>query len=228
MACDPPSFRAIRFALDDLAEQAEAFWQRWPQARADDVGVQFVVGDGSEGTARLRLPLAGPRAEPDEAIGSYCERLPLGTLGQGECQLVLLLRAGAMTFGCWSDGELVQHKAVRKYVVRGTGKAQGTHLKTRGKSRYGSRLRLQNWRSLLAETNQRLRDCEDQFGPFDRVFYGVPIRVLSELFEADPPPPFERDAKELQRLPMHVHRPDHEELLRVRAWLLRGRVELPS
>jgi hypothetical protein len=27
---------------------------------------------------------------------------------------------------------------------------------------------------------------------------------------------------------MHVHRPDHAELLRVRAWLVRGRLELPA
>src|SRR5690606_22431017 len=99
---------------------------------------------------------------------------------------------------------------------------------TRGKSRDGSRLRLQNWRSLLGETNERVRDCQEQFGPFDRIFYGVPVRVFSELLQADPGPPFSRDAHELQRLPMHVHRPDYEELLRVRAWLERGRIELPS
>jgi len=29
-------------------------------------------------------------------------------------------------------------------------------------------------------------------------------------------------------VPMHVHRPDHAELLRVRSWLARGRLELPA
>jgi hypothetical protein len=225
MAHGPSSFRSIRFALADLAEQAEGFWQRWPEARADEVGEQFVSADGS---GRLRLPLASPRALPQEQIGDYCERLPPDGLDHQECQLVLLLRAGAMAFGCWRSGELLQHKAVRKYVVRGSGKAQSTHLKTRGKSRYGSRLRLQNWRNLLGETNARVRDCSEQFGPFDRVFYGVPVRVFSELLAADPSPVFAREAAQLQRLPMHVHRPDFEELLRVRAWLERGRIELPS
>ena len=73
-----------------------------------------------------------------------------------------------------------------------------------------------------------MADCAQQFGPFERIFYGVPIRVFSELFEADPKPSFGRDAPELQRIPMHVHRPDHEELLRVRAQLLRGSVALPA
>ncbi|MFT4515042.1 MAG: hypothetical protein ACI89X_000374 [Planctomycetota bacterium] len=225
MASDPASFRSIRFSLDDLGEQVEGFWHRWPDSCADEVGQQFVSADG---TGRLRLPLAGPRAQPGEHIGDYFERLPADASELDECQLVLLLRAGALAFGCWQGRELVQHKAVRKYVVRGSGKAQSTHLKTRGKSRYGSRLRLQNWRSLLGEANERIADCEQQFGPFERIFFGVPVRVFSELFEADPKPVFARDAAELQRIPMHVHRPDYEELLRVRAWLARGRVELPS
>ena len=220
-----PNFRSIRFGLVDLCEQAGGFWQRWPEARADQVGEQFVAADG---TGRLRLPLAGPRARPLERIGDYCERLPADPADHPECQLVLLLRAGAMAFGCWRGDDFLQHKAVRKYVVRGSGKAQSTHLKTRGKSRYGSRLRLQNWRGLLAETNERVSDCAAQFGPFQRIFYGVPVRVFSELFAADPAPCFSRDAPELQRLPMHVHRPDFDELLRVRAWLERGRMELPA
>jgi hypothetical protein len=224
MPCDPANNRVIRFALGDLAEQVEGFWQRWPEARADEAGVQFASADG---TGCLRLPLVGPRAEPLERIGDYCERLPGDCQNHDEVQLLLLLRAGAMAFGCWRGAELVQHKAVRKYVVRGSGKAQSTHLKTRGKSRYGSRLRLQNWRRLLTETNERMRDCEKQFGPFDRVFYAAPVRVFSELFDADPIPPFSRDAK-LQKVPMHVHRPDHDELLRVHDLLQRGSVELPA
>lgn len=216
-----PDPRTIRFPLADLAEQVEAFWQRFPDARAGGDGASFAPRSQEAG---LWLPLSAPRAEPGEHVGDYCERLEPGD----EVQLVLLLRAGAMAFGCWQGDELVQHKAVRKYVVRGNGKSQATHLKTRGKSRYGSRLRLQNWKSLLGETSERLADCEVQFGPFARVFYGVPIRVWSDLFEADPPPPFARDDARLQRLPIHVHRPDHEELLRVRQVMQFGRVELPA
>jgi len=214
-------FRSVRFPLVDLQEQLEAFVARFPSARADDAGVQFVADDGA---ARLRLPLAGPRATAGEWAGDYLERLPAPI----ERQLVVLLRAGAVAVGYWRGDELLHHKAIRRYVVRGNGKAQSTHLKTRGKSRYGSRLRLQNWRRLLAETNERLRDYQELSGAADRVFHAAPVRVWAELFEADPPPPFGRHDDVLQRVPMHVHRPDHEELLRVRAWLCRGRLELPA
>ncbi|MCK5943152.1 MAG: hypothetical protein KAI24_14325 [Planctomycetes bacterium] len=221
----PPEPRTIRFPLAELAEQVEAFWQRFPAARADEHGASFVSPPGD---ARFWPPLAGPAVRAGEPIGAYAERVIELDDQPEQVQLVLLLRAGAMAFGCWRGDELVQHKAVRKYVVRGNGRSQVTHLKTRGKSRYGSRLRLQNWRSLLRETNERLADCEARFGPFERVFFGVPVRVWSELFEADPPPPFARDDGRLQRLPLHVHRPDHDELLRVRRALQVGRVELPA
>lgn len=215
----PVDRRTITFALPDLAEQVEAFAARWPTARADVDAHAFVVDE-----ARLALPLAAPRPSAGEWPTDYVERLA----GPAELQVVLLLRAGAMAFGCWRGDELLQHKAIRRYVVRGSGKAQATHLKTHGKSRYGSRLRLQNWKRLLGETNERLADCFALHGAPDRLFFGVPVRVLSELFAAEPAPPFARDATLLQRLPMHVHRPDHEELLRVRAAVLRGVVELPT
>ena len=73
-----------------------------------------------------------------------------------------------------------------------------------------------------------MADCEQQFGPFARIFHSVPVRVWSDLFEAEPPPGFARDDARLQRLGMHVHRPDHEELLRVRGRMQCGRVVTES
>ena len=60
------------------------------------------------------------------------------------CVVLLLLQAGAMAIGQWDVDELMYHKAIRRYVVRGHGRAQPLHARTKGKSRYGARLRLQN------------------------------------------------------------------------------------
>lgn len=210
---------AHRFALADLPEQVDAFRQRWPSARADRRGLAFAGAPG----ARLRLPLLAPRAAAGEALADYAARLP----GPVERSVLLLLQAGAMAIGYWDGDELLRHKAIRRYVVRGHGKAQPLHRKTRGKSRYGARLRLQNWKRLLGETNERLQDCWREFGAPERVFVAVPVRTLPELLAADPAPPFARDDGRLQRVPMHVHRPDFAELQRVRRWLGVGRLELP-
>lgn len=218
---EPAPMRSVRFPWRDLGEQLAAFAARWPAACADRGGLAFVSPDGH---ARLRLPLAVTRPSPLETVATYAARTE-EDLGR---QVVLLLRAGAVALGCWEDEELVMHKAIRKYVVRGHGRAQPTHLKTRGKSRYGARLRLQNWRRLLTETNRRLHDLWEESGAPRRLFWSAPVRAWADLFVASPPPPFERDAPELQRLPVHVHRPDFAELQRIRGWLLHGRLELPG
>lgn len=213
--------RSVRFSWHDLPEQLAAFAERWPAAVADARGHGFVA---AAEPARLLLPLVVTRPRPGEPIAAFAARLA-PALG---LQVVLLVRAGAVALGAWLDDEPVVHKALRKYVVRGNGRAQATHLRTRGKSRYGSRLRLQNWRALLAETNERLRDVWQRHGEPQRVFWSAPVRVWVDLHAATPPPPFARDAQFLQRLPVHVHRPDFEELRRVRAWLEHGRLELPQ
>jgi len=212
--------RSLRFPLADLAEQLEAFGQAFPNATSDRRGLGFADADRG---ARLRLPLLAPRLLPAESLTAYASRLP----GPPERCAVLLLRAGAMAFGYWDEGTLVDHKAVRRYVVRGHGKAQTLHRKTRGKSRYGARLRLQNWQRLLRETNARLAAAFAGFGEPERIFLGAPVRVLADLWATDPAPPFARDDARCQRLPVHVHRPDHAELLRIHGWLRFGRLELP-
>ncbi|MFY9344936.1 MAG: hypothetical protein WAT39_20755 [Planctomycetota bacterium] len=209
----------MRFPLANLGEQLAAFAQRWPAARADRDGQAF-AGEGEA----LHVPMLAPRLSPGEALADYRTRLP----DARETAVVLLLQAGAMAFGCWRGDELLRHKAVRKYVVRGHGRAQPLHRKTAGKSRYGSRLRLQNWERLLVETNERLRDCWRELGTPARVFVAIPVRVWSDLEATDPPPPFGRSDANVQRVPMHVHRPDFAELQRVHGWLTHGRLELPA
>ena len=217
--------RAVRFPLVDLVEQVEAFAVRWPGACADRAGVVFrEAASGAAGAGpTLRLPLLAPRAAPLEPIARYAGRLP----GAPERHVLLLLRAGAMAVGYWDGAELLHHKASRRYVVRGHGKAQPLHAKTRGRSRYGARLRLQNWKRLLGETTARLHAYWDELGAPDRVFVAAPVRVWADLLAAAPPPPFARGDARLQRVPMHVHRPDFAELLRVHGWLAHGRLELP-
>ena len=217
---DPLPPRVVRFPLADLGEQVDAFLRRWPTAAADRRGLVFVGEPG----AQLRVPLLAPRGQAAERLVAYQARLP----GQPERHVVMLLQAGAMAMGYWHGDELLHHKAVRRYVVRGNGKAQSLHLKTRGQSRYGSRLRLQNWKRLLVETNERLRGYWDEYGEPERVFVAVPVRVFSDLMAVEPPPPFARGDSLVQRVPMHVHRPDFAELLRVRGWLAHGRLELPG
>jgi hypothetical protein len=219
----PRPQQLLRYAWPDTAEQCEAFAARFPAARGAAGGRAFVTiaADGST-LARCTVPLLLPPVAAGESPMDYAARLP-ERIGR---QCVLLLQAGAAALGYWDEDDLLHHKAIKKYVVRGTGKAQPTHLKTKGKSRYGSRLRLQNWRRLLVAVNTRLGEWWQLCGAPEQVFTAVNVRVLPELFATDPPPPFARDDATLRRVPRHVHVPDFAELCAVRAFLAGGRVEL--
>jgi len=137
-------------------------------------------------------------------------------------QIILLLRAGVAALGYWRADALLQHKVVKKYVVRGRGRAQPSYLRSKGKSRHGSRLRLRNARALLQEVNGRLEHWWRQEGPAE-VFYSCGVRLWADLRQAPVAPPFA--AGEALKLPLDVRAPSHVELLRVRRLMSRGSVE---
>lgn len=208
-----------RFHVDDLAEVLDGFLVHAPDARWHDDERCFRMAGAAPW---LRLPLLAPEPLPRERLADYALRddLTAGT------HALLLLRAGASALGVWHGHELLRHKAFQRYVVRGSGKAQPTHLKTRGKSRYGSRLRLQNWERQLGETSERLGEWWREFGAPSRVFVALPVRLRAEFAAAEPQPPFAFDDPEVVPVPFHVHQPDHAELLRVHALLGAGTVAL--
>lgn len=160
-----------------------------------------------------------PIADDIRDASDYLARFP-SSFGR---YLVLLMQAGATSMGLWEEEELVCHKVIKKYVKRGKGKAQTTYLKTRGKSRYGSRLRLQNARMHLNETSEKLHRWWADYGVADKVFYSCPTRLWPELFAATPAPPFERDGQ-CYKIGMDVRQPGHDELLKVRNFLQWGAV----
>ena len=190
----------------------------WP-LRADARGHFTDAADAPH--VRFVPPAVLPRPLPGTTPEAWIATLP-GHLG---VEVVVLLRAGAAALGLWCDDELADARVHRRYVVRGSGHAQPTHLRTKGKSRYGSRLRLQNWRRLLDEVATGLRDWEAAYGAFDRLHRSSTPRVWADLVRVEPPAPIPEDPARIVRVPLHVHQPSREELLRVREALRTGRIE---
>lgn len=172
------------------------------------------------GDLRVHPPLVFPIGPACRSIEDYLDLLP----EEPGRHAVVLLQAGAASLGRFRGGEEQATKSFRRYVVRGRGRAQPTHLHEKGKSRYGSRLRLQNARRLLEETNAKLRAWDAELGPADHVFYNAPARLWPGLFEAKPAPPFERDDR-LVRIPLDLPRPTTDVLRRAYRALGYGRVD---
>ncbi|MDJ0837857.1 MAG: hypothetical protein QNK37_15175 [Acidobacteriota bacterium] len=215
-----------------MAAQSPQFFY-WTEA-ADVLRGLLPLSPGPEGRTFVSLPDAEepvefvpppllPVSEDTPTPEAYLERLarPIGL------QLIILIQAGATSMGLWREDELLVHKVIKKYVTRGKGRSQTTYLKTRGKSRYGSRLRLQNARDHLIETNERLCRWWETHGAFDRIYTSCPVRMWPELFHAKVLPPFPRDVPRI-RIARDVRVPGHQELLKVRGFLCNGQVRFRS
>jgi hypothetical protein len=199
-----------RFGWEDAPEAVAAALARWsgPSPIAEKNGRCFVA-ETETGRLEVRIPRVLPHGDPDEPLEAWLERAsrPPGR------QVVLLYQAGASALGIYDVGELIDHRTLRRYVVRGKGRAQPSYLKTKGKSRYGSRLRLRNARRLAEDMAETLRDWREDHGPFDQVFYSCPVRHWADFVQEDLP--FDESVT-LFKIPLDLNRPSHDEMLR--AW----------
>ena len=199
-----------RFAWSETVEAARAALADWvgPSPIADAKARRFVSEDDDR-RFELRVPLVLALPVPGEGVESWLGRIqaPPGL------QVLVLCQAGSSALGLFENGEPVDHQTLRRYVVRGSGRAQPAYLKTKGKSRYGSRLRLRNAQRLLEETAETLREWHGEHGDFDRVFYSCPVRSWAELLREDLP--FDGNGP-LVKIPLDLNRPNTTEMQR--AW----------
>ncbi len=219
--------------MSEEPERSETFGWRDCAARLDELlsresmvasrsGNHFVSTDEVDGSPSVEFfaPACFPLTAQTQVPRDYLDHLRDG-LGE---HLVILVQAGAAALGWWSGEEVVHQKVIKTYAVRGRGRAQTLFAKTKGKSRYGSRLRLRNAQQQLVHINEKIIEWWNESGPPDHIFYSCPQRSWPELFTTRPPPPFDQRDEQLVKIPMHVHVPNLEELQRVRRKLLRGRI----
>jgi hypothetical protein len=125
---------------------------------------------------------------------------------------LVLVRAGQAAVGYFHQGQLIDHKVFRAYMVRQKqGKSQFKYLKTKGKSRAGSRIRLAETLLFFNEINERLRTYHAQY-PMD--FWGLSCgkTLWPLLFDAEVTPPFTSKTPQLIELPYHVAQASFEEV----------------
>lgn len=168
---------------------------------------------------RLPLPLKSLRGF--ESLDDYLLELPSFLPNY----LIILVQAGTAAFGYFEEGIIDSHKVIRKYMIRAKqGKAQIKHLKTKGKSRLGSRIRLAQTDQFFEEINDKLLEWEIE--DVDRVLYNASIQLWNLVFESRILPPFEKDDERLCKIPLDIHRPSYEELLKVNDYIQQGRLRI--
>ena len=133
-------------------------------------------------------------------------------LEQSQKCLYILMQAGSAALA-YHDGQKISlHKMIKKYMVRkGQGKAQITHLETKGKSRYGSRLRLQESERFFFEIGDKILEWEI-LEETDKILFNAPTKLWSLLFEKRFECPFPKDDPRLQSIPYYTDTPNFNEI----------------
>lgn len=123
-----------------------------------------------------------------------------------------LVRAGQASLGYFHQGNLLDHKVFRGYLVRQKqGKSQFKYLKTKGKSRAGSRIRLEETLVFFKEINERLQVYAKQY-PLNFWGLGCAKTMWPLLFDGEVKPPFTSKSAELIELPYPFAKGSYEEL----------------
>ncbi len=177
--------------------------------------LSFVDGDGH--SRKLTLPLILPRIVPgdvDDILGQIRRSTRTYT--------IVLIQAGAAALGFLEGEVLKRHKVIKKYMVRQKqGKSQITYLKSKGKSRLGSRIRLKNSIAFFEEINETLASW-DVVSKSETLLIAVPVNLKNLLYTANVPPPFEKRDPRIKKVPLDIRRPCLKELEHVNWVVSRG------
>ena len=136
--------------------------------------------------------------------------------------LMLLVQTGSAAIGVFEGENCLEHKVLSAYMVRKKqGKSQIKHLKTKGKSRAGSRVRLAKTIIFFEQINERItRHIKEN--EFDRIAFSCSKILMPYLFNSKVPTPFDRKDDRIYRIPKHLHQPNFEVMLGMQRFLNKG------
>jgi len=158
---------------------------------------QWVISDSESWLVRVSLPWNTAPNEKGHLIVKDDFHLAL-----------VMIRAGIAVTGYFHNGEMLDHKVFRAYMVRQKqGKSQIKYLKTKGKSRAGSRLRLGESEQFFEEINERLQQYDANYAI---TTWGISCgkTLWPYFFGGDTSTPFSKNAENLISIPFHVQQPD--------------------
>ena len=195
--------------LKNISQQAE-YQINWSESRKI-----ITCLDAHQGKVfDLKLPLAFPKSDGIDSLSTYLEQLP----EVPKDYLILLIQAGNAALAYIADGKIESHKVIRKYMIRAKqGKAQLGHLKTKGKSKAGSRVRLAQTILFFEEINEKLQEWEVE--NTNQIFFSASIQIWNLLFESKIKPPFEKKDARLIKIPKDLPIPNFELLVKVNQFL---------
>lgn len=166
----------------------------------------------------FRFPLPFPAPLPEEDLEAYVARLPL----LAPPYHLILVQAGYAALAYAEEGQILKHKAITAYMVRKKqGRAQLNYLKTRGKSRLGSRIRLQNTILFFENIHKKLKEWGKIQNSQRLIYSGTPT-LWHLLYESKANQNFEKKDARFIKVPLTVRKPNFTEVRRINAHIKKG------
>lgn len=139
--------------------------------------------------------------------------------------ILVLIRSGIAAVGYFEDYKNTDHKVFRAYMVRKKqGKSQIKYLKTKGKSRAGSRVRLNETLEFFEEINIRLSSYFEEFR-VDKIGITCSETLMPYLFGSKEETPFGKKDPRIFKIPKHIQNPTYAELLKTNEFLLKAEIK---
>lgn len=133
--------------------------------------------------------------------------------------LMLIVQTGMATVGMFKGMECLSHKVFGAYMVRKKqGVSQIKHLKTKGKSRAGSRIRLASGLEFFEEINTRLQRHFKEH-EIERIVFSCSKILMPHFFGSKVETPFDKKDERILGIPRHIEKPTHEEMMRAHRFL---------
>lgn len=169
-----------------------------------------LTGENADSGAYLRLPIT-----MSYEMGDLVSEKPV-------VYVMVLVQSGSASIGVFEDEQCLEHKVFGSYMVRKKqGKSQIKHLKTKGKSRAGSRVRLASTIEFFENINTRLQGHFDGY-EFDRIALSCSKILIPYLFNSKVPTPFDKRDERIYKIPKHLHQPNYEVMLGMQRYLNKG------
>ncbi|MGB0430211.1 MAG: hypothetical protein ACPGLV_07030 [Bacteroidia bacterium] len=171
--------------------------------------VEFFNQNGDK-ALKVGLPLNFSKPVNDFELEQYAVDFEIIT--QTVC--IVLIQAGEAAMGLINNSELIKHKVIRKYMVRKKqGKMQLKHLKTKGKSRAGSRIRLAQSIRFFEDINQKLNEWFADL-PVGLIVYSIGPTLLPFWNDSNIEKPFDLSDKRVRKANWTVRTPRQNELIK--------------
>lgn len=197
-----PEQKAITL-LQALKDSGRPFHYDYPKHR--------IILENEEGQEIVSFRLPITVAAPDQP--SYQHPLHY---------IILLIQSGSCALGYFEGEDNLDHKVFRSYMVRKKqGKSQIKYLKTKGKSRAGSRVRLGETIEFFENINERLQSYFEEYD-VHRIAFSCSTTLIPYLFGSKIPTPFDKRDERIFKIPRHIHTPIYEVLMDTQKFLRKG------